>query len=226
MKDCGENEFSEVDLASWQRQKHHHLHGAATFRLQKPELEAERSVLMAVKHFRRFPTTASGSRQIMVSEMNSSDVAWFVVIIILGLNASGATSTVFQSILPGDRLFASNSDVLVSPNGAFAFGFFSGNLSSQMYLGIWFAGIYIQIQKISCNSCIMVYECVILLLHDLHQSKSYSLEIGAFEMYFRWGSADQFECIINGSVGCQWQPTNQPSCLLRFPLQRNSETGR
>jgi hypothetical protein len=80
--------------------------------------------------------------------MNSSDIAsWFVVIIILGLNASGATSTVFQSILPGDRLFASNSDVLVSPNGAFAFGFFSGNLSSKIYLGIWFAGIYAQIQK-------------------------------------------------------------------------------
>lgn len=76
----------------------------------------------------------------MVSVMNSSDVAWVVVIIILGLSASGATSTVFQSILPGDRLFASNGDVLVSPNGAFAFGFFSGNLSSQMYLGIWFAG--------------------------------------------------------------------------------------
>jgi hypothetical protein len=84
----------------------------------------------------------------MVPVMNSSDIAsWFVVIIILGLNASGATSTVFQSILPGDRLFASNSDVLVSPNGAFAFGFFSGNLSSQIYLGIWFAGIYAQIQK-------------------------------------------------------------------------------
>ena len=80
----------------------------------------------------------------MVPVMNSSDIAWFVVIVILGLNASGATSTVFQSILPGDRLFASNSDVLVSPNGAFAFGFFSGNLSSQVYLGIWFAGIIIR----------------------------------------------------------------------------------
>lgn len=103
----------------------------------------------------------------MVPVMKSSDIAWFVVIVILGLNASGATSTVFQSILPGDRLFASNSDVLVSPNGAFAFGFFSGNLSSQVYLGIWFAGIYTRSdpKKISCNSCVIL----LLLLHDLHQ---------------------------------------------------------
>lgn len=63
----------------------------------------------------------------------------FLTTCVLSFEGHFASGKIFHNLTVGDSLLASTNDVLLSPNGRFAVGFFP-DVQNQFYFGCWFTG--------------------------------------------------------------------------------------